>query len=128
MNRPQTRGTNFRNKVERAMSEGADFLLDIHSYPDSTESPFQGLDIVILNSYPKLQGTIPSIYYTKTKRIAKQYGLKVDLQSATLENDIVKQAIEYEIPAVLVEHNELGPPETYALIHLDVLRELLLSI
>jgi len=120
MNRPSTRGTPFRNLIEEAMKEGADFLLDIHGFPDSTTSPFKGYDIVVLQSY-KRQGPLPDLYCKNLKKYAKDYKLKIDLQTASLENDVVKQAYEYGIPAVLVEHNELGPPETYAIIHAGVL-------
>jgi len=122
MNRPSTRGTPWRRNLEYQIKlYQPDFLIDIHGYPDCTDSPLHGHDIVVLNSYPKLQKDLPEIYYNL---LLQDPTLKVGLQNASLENDIVKRSYELGTPAVLVEHNESGPVGRYALAHVRAINNL----
>ena len=52
MNRQSTRDTPYRRTIETVVrSENKpDFLLDIHGFPDDTDSPLGGHDIVVLRS------------------------------------------------------------------------------
>jgi hypothetical protein len=125
MNRPSTRDTPWRRNLEYQLKlHKPDFLLDIHGFPDCTDSPLHGFDIVVLNSYPRIQKEIPNIYYN----LLKDSTLNVGIQDATLENDVVKRSFELGVPAVLVEHNESGPVGGYALAHIRAINNLELHL
>jgi hypothetical protein len=121
MNRPSTRGTPWRKNLEYQIKlYRPDFLLDVHGFPDNTDSSLHGYDMVVLNSYPKIQGKLPETYHS----LFKDPMIKVGLQEASLENDIVKRSFELGTPAVLVEHNESGPVGRYALAHARAINSL----
>jgi hypothetical protein len=121
MNRKETRGTPFRNAVDEALDEKPIITLDVHGFPDSTDSPFKNYDIVVLISRPD-QKEIAIKYFNILKNIIKDTDLKLGLLPATADNDIVNQAMEHEVPAVLIEHNESGSPELFAKIHAKAIK------
>jgi len=119
-NRPPARDSPYREALRESLVEGADLLLDIHGFPNSTTSPFKGHDIVVLRSY-KTQGTLPAYYYYLLKNVSDPT-MKVGLLPATAENDVVKEALEHGIPAILIEHNESQASELLAKIHCKCLK------
>jgi hypothetical protein len=125
MNRPWTRGTEFRNVVDEAFSRGADLVVDVHSFPASTKTmPFRGMDMVVLDRY-RVQEDLPEMYCSLLQMHDRINGLKIGMGGTHLENDIVKRAYEFGIPAVLVEHNECGPAGLYGFLNACAIRALL---
>ena len=125
MNRPSTRDTPYRRVIDAVLRSDnkPDFLLDVHGFPDNTDSPLGGNDIVVLRSH-KLQKRLPADYHKLLNKYNTE-NFKIGIQSATAENDVVIQSIKSGVPAVLIEHNESGPVGSFARIHALVLEELL---
>ena len=126
MNRPASRNTSYRKVMDAVLTSQnkPDFLLDIHGFPDNTDSPLKNHDIVVLRSYPRMQKDLPATY----RRLFEKFRvdkLKIGIQNASVENDVVKQALKNKVPAILVEHNELGPVGVFAQTHLLVLNDIL---
>ena len=114
MNRKESRGTQYRETIDSVLREGnVDFLLDIHSYPSTVSSMFRGYDMIPLESY-KEQGNLPKMYAKMLMTLYPKSGLAITTMKADNENDVVKRAYEFGVPAVLVEHDECGPVTQYA--------------
>lgn len=123
MNRPQSRGTEYRNKIDSALRHrDVGLLLDIHSFPSETGSPFKGFDMVVLGSYEKLQESFPQMYRELLCTLYPKNGVRVGVMKADVENDVVKRSYEFGVPAVLIEHDECGPLGKYAYLHFLALK------
>jgi len=100
MNRPEARGSDFRNAVDQELA-GAVFLLDVHSFPE-LDIPWD-VDLFLLKlSYG---GNNSEIVYDLSKYLIAE-GLNVAVVKAEKPNDVVLSAIERKVPAVLVEFSE----------------------
>jgi hypothetical protein len=126
MNRPTTRGTPYRRVIDAVLRSDnkPDFLLDIHGFPDNTDSSLGGNDMVVLRSH-KLQKGLPANYHRLLNKYKVEKNFKIGIQNASAENDVVTQAVKSGVPAVLIEHNESGPVGSFAQTHALVLNEML---
>lgn len=123
LNRPQGRSATYRKLLRETLKEHPDFLLDIHSYPTDSLSPMRDYDIVVLRSYREGQAEFAEGYYKILKQVAgKEF--RIGCLDASQENDIVKEALEFRVPAVLVEHAEDGPVGAFAKLHFEVIKRL----
>jgi predicted N-formylglutamate amidohydrolase len=100
MNRPEARGTEFRNQVDMALGDCV-FLLDVHSFP-KLDMPWDVDCFLLKLSYG---GNNDPIVYDLSKHLMAA-GLNVAVVQAEKPNDVVLSAIERGVPAVLVEFNE----------------------
>lgn len=100
MNRPEARGSEFRNKVDLALNDAV-FLLDVHSFPQ-LDVPWE-VDLYLLKL--KYGGNNDEIVYDLSKHLIAA-GLNVAVVSAEKPNDIVLSAVERDVPAALVEFSE----------------------
>ena len=121
MNRPKTRDTIYRNMVRNAISCMPNMVLDIHGYPPDTDSPMRKHEMVVLRSYKEGQAEFAEKYYNCLCQVNKGQ-FDIGIQNAEAENDIVREALEFKVPAVLVEHVEDGPVGAFANIHFEALK------
>lgn len=117
MNRPQSRGTDFRNAVRREILEKKPkILVDVHSFPDKYDV-YKGIDIALIHTPGVTDEAFLKRYATLLKLAALTVGKKdvrveVLRQHQPIIHDIVTEARELGMPAdavMLVEHNEGGP-------------------
>lgn len=101
LNRPEARDTDFRKRVEKDFGR-ADFLLDVHSYPQEHVS--WNSDLVLLKWNQHGQDN-RDLVADLLGRLAKA-DLDVATAHAEKPDDIVSQALEHDLPAVLVEFSE----------------------
>jgi len=132
MNRPQARGTDFRNAVRRSIVEGRpEILFDIHSYPDEYPN-YRGRDMVLIHTPGDTDRRFLTHYANLLKLVAikLQIPLVVEVQDQhqPIVHDIVREARELGMPAdsvALIEHNESGNAAAYGAVHAAALRALL---
>lgn len=101
LNRPESRDTEFRKRIE-ADFKRADFLLDVHSYPQEHVS--WNSDLVLLKWNQKGQDN-RELVADLLGRLAHA-DLDVATAHAEKPDDIVSQALEHNLPAILVEFSE----------------------
>lgn len=101
LNRPESRDTDFRKRVETDFKR-ADFLLDVHSYPQEHVS--WNSDLVLLKWNQNGQDNRELV----ADLLGELAHADLDVATAHAEkpDDIVAQALENKLPAVLVEFSE----------------------
>lgn len=101
LNRPESRDTDFRKRVEKDFSR-ADFLLDVHSYPQEHVS--WNSDLVLLKWNQNGQDNRELV----ADLLGELAHADLDVATAHAEkpDDIVSQALEHNLPALLVEFSE----------------------
>jgi hypothetical protein len=100
LNRPESRDTEFRNKISNAITEDA-FLIDVHSFPpdDPSNAPF---DVVVYD----IPVDRDDIYVADILFILNKVGLVAGYHKAYTRDDIVMQMLSEGANAVLLEFNE----------------------
>lgn len=111
-NRSESRVSNFRNKIRESMKNSKQkynnvFLLDIHSFPNRIESFGTNPNVpkIVFISKEKYHRFLRSfIYDFYSEKEAENLG--VIYAYTTDDNDILLEAEEYGIDAILIEFNE----------------------
>ncbi len=132
MNRPWSRGTDFRREIRRRIKEDKPrLLIDVHSFPDNYPG-FRGRDIVLLHTSGETDKDFLRHYADLLTKASVKLGQKawVDVQDQTkpIVHDIVRESRELGIPAnatMLAEHNESGNGALYGAMQAHAVRELL---
>ena len=102
MNRPASRGTDFRNEIEAKLKELTknDVLIDVHSFPDNDQSPYElyFLDIHGIS--------IDDSFNKALHTFLVKHGVNAAILAGSQINDIVMQAMEYGMENLtLIEFN-----------------------
>ena len=98
LNRPEGRGTEFRDKVERELTWDT-LVLDMHTSPPSAFD--DGTDIMVLVSG---RGRNRALAEDLAERLRAE-GLNIELKPASRVNDIVEQSHDESAGAALLEFN-----------------------
>ena len=98
LNRPESRGTEFRDKVRRELTEDT-LVLDIHTSPK--EAFDEGTDIMVLVSG---KGKNRELAESLVKDLRAK-GLRIEQKPASRVNDIVETSHDESAGAALLEFN-----------------------
>jgi len=102
LNRPSTRGTTWRQNILKSIRKG-DVLLDIHSYPASTDTDnWHKYDFVVLKSHGAAD---PRMIVSLVENLHAK-GYRAEIAESSVKNDIVETAAKRGARAVLIEVNE----------------------
>lgn len=125
MNRPEGRGSAFRNAIGTLVQkETVGLLIDIHSFPGGGETRFGDRDIVLLSTEDVQTPAFYRRYVALLREGAEKLGcpdVDVAVMPAEYVDDVVIHANELGQPParlMLAEHNADGPADLYAGMHL----------
>jgi hypothetical protein len=113
MNRPASRGTDFRNEIEAKLKELTknDVLIDVHSFPDDDQTPYElyFLDIYGIDQDDSFNRALHSFLV--------KHGVNAAILAGSQINDIVMQAMEYGMENLtLAEFNRSLSPDRFNVI------------
>jgi hypothetical protein len=110
LNRRATRSTSFRQSIRHHLRNGTSLLLDIHSFPSDSSWAQEAVavtdgsihdELVILDNKPGETAWVIELF-----RFLKGQGIRVLYRMGSLANDIVREARDHGVPAVLLEFHE----------------------
>jgi len=103
MNRRVSKNTQFRRAIRKSIARGAKLLFDCHSFcPQTTQMDWSPNEILLV-LMPDSSDIHSAKYFI---RKYASYGVMCKSVETGRVNDIIIEAFDNNIPAVLVEHNE----------------------